>query len=84
MPDASGSHTVDEAMQQFKEYDWLANCDQNADGSWKMLYGPSADPSDETLGAFWDDMDHLMEAEDLDHVTEIANGWFVIKEDGDD
>lgn len=75
------THTVAEAMEQFQEYDWLANCDQNKDGSWKMLYAPSADPSDETLEAFWEDMDYLMESDDLDHVTEIGNGWFVIPEE---
>jgi hypothetical protein len=74
-------YTVDEAMQRFKEYDWLANCDQDSDGNWKMLFAPNADPSEEILDEFWDDMDHLMEAKNLDNVMEIGNGWFVFKED---
>lgn len=76
--------TVDEVMGRFKKYDWLANCDKNKDGSWKMLYAPNADPSEDVLEDFWDDMDRLMETEDLDHVTEIANGWFVVPEGADD
>lgn len=74
-------HTVEDAMEVFQKYDWLANCDRNGDGSWKMLYGPYAEPSEETLNDFWNDMDHLMEAEDLDHVTEIANGWIVVPDE---
>jgi hypothetical protein len=78
MTDEDATHTVEEAMERFEEYDWLANREKTDDGSWMMLYAPSADPSEDVLDSFWDDMDHLMEAEDLDHVTEIGNGWVVV------
>jgi hypothetical protein len=44
-----------------------------------MLYAPAIEPSDESVKAFWDDMDQIIQAPDLDHVTEIANGWIVVK-----
>lgn len=76
--------SVADMMEQFKAYDWLASIDRDETGSWYMLYAPSADPSEDTLNEFWNDMDRLMQADDLDHVTEIANGWFVIPEDSNE
>jgi len=74
------SDTVDEIMAEMDSYDWLATASQDDNGDWHMLYAPGVDPSDGSLDKFWDDMDGIMNAPDLDHVTEIANGWIIVKE----
>lgn len=75
------SHTVDEVMERFQKYDWLATVEKTEDGGWMMLFAPSTDPSEDVFESFRDDMDVLMESSNLDHVTEIGNGWVVSKDD---
>jgi hypothetical protein len=73
------TETVDEIMAEMDRYEWLATVSQDDNGDWHMLYAPAIEPSDESVKAFWDDMDQIIQAPDLDHVTEIANGWIVVK-----
>lgn len=75
------SESVSEIMARMDRFDWLATVTDDDNGDWRMLYAPAVDPSDESIEEFNDELDKIMQAPDLDHVTEIGNGWFVFTND---